>query len=61
LDETFSKRGAKGSVWSETFSIFSELENVGNRPVAHINWISPGRQAGAEKERGTSQSREKWG
>jgi hypothetical protein len=22
---------------------------VGNRPVAHVNWVSPGRQTGAEK------------
>jgi hypothetical protein len=22
---------------------------VGNRPAAHMNWVSPGRQTGAEK------------
>ena len=35
-------------------------EHVANQPAAHMNWVSPGRQTGAEK-RGELGSREKNG
>ena len=52
--------------WKSSFSSIPIIHRFGlltvleTRPAAHMNWVSHGRQAGAEKERGTRWLRENW-